>query len=213
MKNIFTRGGMIVAATMMSLAFLVADAGAVVSLPRMAQSFSTYFARAYDPCVLPVDDGPGPVVTVVSPTNVPGIGCLSSNSATDSVLSMSYAKLLVNNRGRIGLFGAGFPFGARVKVQLSLRVTRKVGSVKHPLASNQMVTFQDVTILCPTSAFGFPVRPSGGVVGVTTLAACLGTSNAGLAGVAGAPANIEVLGAQLINLDNSLPLANPGIVR
>ena len=212
MKKICTRGGMIVVTTIMSLAFLVQDAGAIVAFPQVAQAYRTYFARAYDQCV-PSADGPGPTVTVVAQVpSVPSVACLAQNSATDTVLTMRYALLLVNNRGRVGLFGTGFPFGGRVKVQLNLRVTRKVTNVKHPPSANAKVTFVDLTITCPTTAFGFPVRPSGGVVGTTTLASCLG-GNSGLAGVGGSPANIEILGAQIINVDTGLPLATSGIVR
>ena len=219
MKNIYIRGGMVVVATVMSLAFLVHAAAAQnPDIPKLANSYHVFLARAYDQCQF-AEDGPGPSVSVLDVNNnhqpfagLPATGCLAQNNDTDSQLPMKVARLLVNKRGRIAVFGTGFPFGARIKVELTLRVTRAVDGVLHPKLGTSEVTFEDTTIQCPNTFFGFPVRGSGSLAGTTTLAACLG-SNSGLAGGAGARANIEILDAALINVDTGKPLAHPGILR
>lgn len=165
-----------------------------------------WMARAVDEC--------NPATISVTSPNVPGGGCLQANTVTDSGITMSFARVIVNARsGRILVFGRGLPFGARVTLQLTLRVTRGGINVKHlpGPGSNKRVTFEDQVVTCPnlsSSPFGFPVRPSGALLGTADLASCLGVANSGLSA-----GNIEVLGAELVNLDTGKVFARPGIER
>jgi hypothetical protein len=205
MTKVWTRGAMVFAATLMALAVFIHDAGAVVLFPRIARRYTTWFARAMDECV------PPGTVSVFVPGLPPG-GCVQANTVTqDGSLPMKFAKLTVDQRGRVALFGVGFVFGTRMRVELVLRVTKSNVSVKHlPGPGTKNVTFQDLTILCGNTTFGFVTRPNGAVAGQTTLASCLGPANSGLAGPF---VNIEILDASLINVDTGKVFARPGIVR
>ncbi len=208
MTKTYSRGALLVAA-LTALAFVAQWAGAVtVPYPRFAHSYSIWFARAMDQCN-PTNDGPGPTVTVVNTSGVPGFGCLQRNTTTDSSITMNFARLLINEHGRIGLLGAGLPFGARVKLQLTLRATRKVNKTKHPPGSNQSVTFEDLPVTCGTAPYYFPVRSNGVVVAITNLQTCLGA----LQGEQAVGTNIEVLDAALVNADTGQVFGVPGIVR
>src|ERR1043166_3941566 len=141
-----------------------------------------------------MDQCTSPPTFVLDP-GLPSMGCVQANSTTDSTITMGFARGAVNRRGRIGVIGAGFPSFARVKIQLLLRVTRGNLHVKHPPGSNKKVTFQDVTITCPTTPFGFVASSRGSIAQATTLADCLGPGRSGLADP---PSNIEILDAALI---------------
>ncbi len=207
MTKTYSRGALLVAA-LTAMAFMAQWAGAAtVPYPRFAHAYTIWFARAMDQCV-PANDGPGPTVTVVGP-NLPVTGCLQANSTTDNLITMNFARLLINEHGRIGLLGAGLPFGARVKLRLTLRNTNKTAHTKHPPGSNKSVTFEDLTVTCPNTLFGFPVRSNGVVVGITSLATCVGADF----GEVTPGANVEVLNAELLNADTGQVFAVPGIVR
>ncbi|GBD25147.1 hypothetical protein HRbin30_00462 [bacterium HR30] len=174
------------------------------SYPKKAPAFDTWMARAYDSCT---PSG----LTVVSPTNVPNTGCLSSNSVTDSVLPYNFARLRVAKSGKIRLYARGLTFGESVRVRLNLRVTRQGVSTKNPTKSSTTVTFADVTVDCPASPNAFVVRPNGAIVGATDLNSCL-QPYPNLGGGAGTN-NIEVLGASLINVATGKEFARAGVLR
>lgn len=192
--------------------FLASTAGLVhaqAAFPTRSGNYAASMVRAMDSCT--------PSGLTVIGAGVPTVGCLQANSVTDNSLTMKNARVVVSRRtGKVIVTGKGFPFGARVKVQLDLRVTRKGLTTKNPVATNQTVTFQDVTVICPTPPFQFLANARGGLAGRVALADCLG-SNSGLVAPAatGQPpvANIEILGAVLLNADNGKVVARPGILR
>ncbi len=171
-----------------------------------APLYDTWMARAFDPCT--------PSTLTVLTTGLPsGGGCLAANSVTEPTLPMNFARLRVSKSGKIGIFGRGFTFGESVRVRLNLRVTRKGVSTKHPPKTGATVTFADFSVDCPAAPNAFVVRPSGAILGRTDLAACL-SPNSGLAGGATPNlANIEVLGASLVNVSSGKELARSGILR
>jgi hypothetical protein len=132
---------------------------------------------------------------------------------TEASLPMNFARLRVSKTGKIRLYARGLTFGESVRVRLNLRVTRKNVATKHPPKTAATVTFADVVVDCPKSPDAFVVRPNGAVLGKTDLAACL-APNTGLAGGASPNlANIEVLGASLVNVSSNKELARSGVVR
>lgn len=186
----------------MSLSLVASTAlGQQASFPRVARGLNTWMARAMDEC--------NPAVISVTSPNLPGGGCLQANTVTDGSLGMNYAKLRLNQRGRIGLFGTGFTLGDQLRVRLTLRVTRTGMNVKHlpGPGTNKRVTFVDTTIDCPKSPDVFSVRPNGAVAGSADLAACLVPVQGLSAG------NIEILDASLVNVMTNQIVAVPGILR
>ncbi len=204
------RGIVVTAVAAMSLMLVTHAASAAVSNPRLARNYIAWLARAMDTCASVVPDGPGPVVSVLLPTNVPGAGCLQQNVATEGTLGMNLGRIWISDRGRIGLFATGFTLGDSLRVRLTLRVTRVVASVKHPLASNQKVTFVDQTIDCP-AAGSFLARANGAVVGSTDLGACLAPYG-GLAQASTGRTNIEILDAGLVNTANGKLVGHAGVI-
>jgi hypothetical protein len=203
MREATTKGGTTFAVILAVLALLAVPARAqTVPFPRLARYYITWMARAMDQCT-------APSLTVVNPPGEPP-ACPQVNSTTDNTITMGFARLAVTSRGRIGLFVTGLPFTARVRVQLTLRVTRSVTQVKHPPGSNKRVTFQDVTIQCPPAAsspFGLVANNRGAIAARMTLASCL-------ANTALTTGNIEILDSALIDVDNGNKVfAVPGILR
>lgn len=189
--------------------FLWVGAVGAQTLPLFAKKaplYDTWMARAFDSCT--------PTTLTVLTGGLPsGGGCLAANSTTDSGLPMKFARLRVSKSGKIRLYARGLTFGESVRVRLNLRVTRKGVSTKHPPKTGATVTFADFSVDCPASPNAFVVRPNGAIIGATDLAACL-APNSGLAGGATPNlANIEVLGASLVNVANGKELARSGIVR
>jgi hypothetical protein len=167
--------------------------------PTAARNYTAWMARAMDQCS-------PTTVSVVSTPGLPTTGCYQANSTTDSVITMKYARLTVSSKtGKLALFGSGFPFGARVTTQLTLRVTKRTQATKHP-PGPKTVTFEDVTVQCPNTPFWFVARPNGSVLGSVRLSDCLTTP--GLA-----TGNIEILDSALINVDTGKVFARPGILR
>jgi hypothetical protein len=209
MKKTYTLGATVVAG-LVALALSAPPASAATaSFPRVAKYYSAWFARAMDECV------PGTeTVTIVAP-NFPSGGCPQVNVGTDSLLTLKWAKLLVTQRGKAVILGAGLPFGARLGLQLDLRFTVK--GVHTKSNGTATVTFEDQTVNCPnlsTKPYGFPVRPQGTMSAVAPLADCLAGSLAGdYSNLAVFASNIEILGARLMNLDTGLPIAEAGVVR
>ncbi len=184
-------------------------AQAQAAFPTRSGNYAAFMARAMDPCT------PG-ALTVIG-AGVPTQGCYQANSTTDSALTMTTARVVVSRKtGKVILFGRGFPFGARVKVVLNLRITRKGLTTKNPTGSNKTITFQDMTVSCPTAPFQFLANSRGTISGRANLADCLG-ANGGLVtpATAGSPpvVNIEILSATLVNTDNGKVVARPGILR
>jgi hypothetical protein len=205
MREATTKGGTTFAVILAALALLAASASAQTApFPKLARFYVAWMVRAMDQCT-------APSLTVVNPSMVPPAACPQANSTTDNTLTMGFARLAVSARGRIGLFVTGLPFTARVRIQLTLRVTRVVGQVKHPPGSNKRVTFQDVTIQCPppaTSPFGLVANGRGAIASRMTLESCLSPNTALATG------NIEILNAALLDIDNSNKVfAVPGILR
>jgi len=173
---------------------------ALASFPTVTRNFAVWMVRAYDQCT--------PSGLSVVGSGVPGTGCLAANVATDSTITMSSTRLAVRKvTGKVAIYGRGYPAGARVKVQLTLRVTKPVGSTKHPPATNQKVTFADTTVQCGTTPFGFVANGRGTIAGSVLLSSCLG-SNSGLS-----TGNIEIIDAALVNNDTGLVFAHPGVLR
>ena len=172
------------------------------SFPTVTRNYNVWMARAMDQC-----SPSGLTVQGVS-----GVGaCIQANVATDSLMTMNSARLVVNRRtGKLIVTGHGMTPGGRVLVQLVLRTTRNGLTVKHPPLSNQRATFVDTTIQCPGMApFGFTVRSNGVLSGQDTLVNCLGPAQAGLAS-----GNIEIIDAALLNHDNGDKVfAHPGLLR
>lgn len=193
----------------MSLSFAGPSSGSAQTLPlypTKAPLYDTWMARAYDPC--------SPSTLTVLTSGLPsGGGCIAANSVTEASLPMNFARLRVSKAGKIRLYARGLTFGESVRVRLNLRVTRKNVATKHPPKTAATVTFADVVVDCPKAPDAFVVRPNGAVLGKTDLAACL-APNTGLAGGASPNlANIEVLGASLVNVSSSKELARSGVVR
>lgn len=196
MKVTALRAGAIVGGVLLGLTSLTQPLHAQLApFPRFARFYSTWFARAMDQCTTNN--------VVIGAPGQPSGGCLQANGNTDNVMTMGFTKLFLSRRGRVTLVGVGYPFGARVKVGLVLRVTRS-------LPTKGLVTFADVPVVCPPSSFGFVATQRGILVGSTTLAACLGAS---LQGLVDQPSNIEVVDASLINVDNGKVFAKPGLIR
>ncbi|GIW45845.1 MAG: hypothetical protein KatS3mg077_3127 [Candidatus Binatia bacterium] len=203
--RVSVRGFVSVAVATFVGAWAVAASGQTLpNYPSKAPAFNAWMARAFDSCT---PSG----LTVVSPTNVPNTGCLSTNSVTDSVLPFNFARLRVAKSGKIRLFARGLTFGESVRVRLALRVTRKGVNTKNPTKSNATVTFADVTVDCPAAPNAFVVRPNGAIVGATDLNACL-APNSNLGGGTGTN-NIEVLGASLVNVATGKEFARAGVLR
>jgi hypothetical protein len=203
MREATTKGGTTFTVILAALALLAASANAqTVPFPRLARYYITWMARAMDQCT-------APTLSVVNPPGEPP-ACPQVNGTTDNTITMGFARLAVTSRGRIGLFVTGLPFTARVRIQLTLRVTRNVTTVKHPPGSNKRVTFQDVTIQCPppaTSPFGLVASGRGAIAARMTLESCL--TNTALA-----TGNIEILNSALLDIDNGNKVfAVPGILR
>jgi hypothetical protein len=198
----WTASGLVAVTALIAMGTLVSAASAVVEFPRKASYYRIWFVRAMDECTAAnaVDvRGPFP--------NLPATGCLQANTETDDAVPMGFARLLITHTGKIAILGGGFPFGVRLGLALTLRVTRRVAEVRHPAGSNKRVTFEDVTIQCGNTPFGFRPSPAGRLAGVTTLSACLGSSLSDLA-----VGNIEVVNASLINLDTGKVFATAGVV-
>ena len=190
-------------------ALLWAAGASAQTLPDYAKKaplYDTWMARAFDSCT------PSTLTVLTSGLPANG-GCLAANSVTDNALSMNFARLRVSKSGKIRLYARGLPFGESVRVRLNLRVTRKGVSTKHPPKTGATVTFADLSVDCPASPNAFKVRPNGAIIAKTDLAACL-APNSGLAGgTTPNLANVEVLGASLVNVANGKELARSGIVR
>jgi len=187
MKKVSMNPASVCAVILMSVA--VPASGQVV-FPNSAHKYTATFARAMDEC--------NPTTLSVSaPAFLPGTGCLQTNSVTqDNTLAWNYARVVIQDTGRISLIGRGFPFGARVFLELTLRVTRSGVSTNMGL---QSVTFPNVTVDCANTPVGFVANwNTGAISGHTTLADCLGSNS----GLAGPNVNIEVISAALLNGDN-----------
>ncbi|MBI3784118.1 MAG: hypothetical protein HY270_12035 [Deltaproteobacteria bacterium] len=175
------------------------SAQAVQPFPTVTRDFNAWMVRAYDQCM------PGMMSVVGS--GLPGSGCLAVNTTTDSTITMNSAKIAVRKiTGKVAMFGFGFQAGARVKVQLTLRVTKFGQTVKHPPGTNKFVTFADTTVQCGTTPFGFVANARGTIAASVSLSTCLGP-NFGLA-----TGNIEIIDAALVNNDTGLVFAHPGIL-
>jgi hypothetical protein len=190
----------------------VQPADAVVAFPTKALNYSTWLARAMDECS-------SPTTTVLSPGS-PTAGCIQSNVVTDDSVSpgatMRFARLAVrksgNHRGRLSLFGSGFHSGQRMKVQLTLRVTKHGQVTKHPPSPPpQTVTFEDVTVQCGNGPVTgcFTANVNGSVAGSMTLSDCL-TQNSEPTGLS--IGNIQILDSALVNCDTGKVIATPGIL-
>jgi hypothetical protein len=173
-----------------------------VAFPKLANSYTTWMARAMDQC--------NPAMVSVAGAGLPSGGCVQSNTATDDVMTMNFARLIVSARtGRVLVFGRGLPYGSRTRVRLTLRVTKPGVTTKHNGLIR--VTFEDTTVDCPnatTTPFGYTGRPNGVLLGSSNLADCLGSSDSGLA-----RGNIEILSSELVNVDTGKTYARPGIFR
>lgn len=170
--------------------------------PLVARSFSAWLVRAFDQCT------PGGL-SVVSP-GLPQQGCLSTASGVDNQMTMDFGKVRISKgSGKIKLFGRGMTPGGRVKVQLTVRVTKTGVNTKNPTKSNARVTFADQTVVCGPPPFGFViVYPTGALGASIDLADCL-SSYPGLA-----TGNIEIEEVALVNVDNSNKVfARPGVLR
>jgi len=206
-----TLGG-IGAAMVGVIGLLVTPAGAQpVAFPTKALGYNVWLARAMDPC--------NPAVVSVTSAGSPAAGCFQSNTATDGQVSpgakMSYARLsvsrTVNHRGRIRVFGSGFYGGQRMKVQLTLRVTKTGQTTKHPLQNGKRVTFEDVTVQCGSNSITgcFTANLRGNVAGSMALDDCL-TQNAQPTGLVSG--NIQIVDSALVNCDTGKVFATPGIL-
>lgn len=181
---------------------LGSPATAQVQFPTLARNYSAWMARAMDECT-PAG------LTVLTP-GVPGQGCIGAHLVTDDEMTMTWARLVVSGKtGKVKVFGRGLVPGSRVKVQLSLRITKTGVFTKHPPSSNQKVTFADFVLLCADQPFGFVVTSGGVLAGSADLATCLAPN-----GPLATASNIEIVEAGLVNHDNSDRLfARSGILR
>lgn len=170
--------------------------------PKVARSFSAWLVRAFDQCT------PGSL-SVVSP-GLPQQGCLTTASAVDNQMTMDFGKIRVSKgSGKIKLFGRGMIPGGRVKVQMTVRVTKTGVNTKNPTKTNARVTFADQTVICGPPPFGFVIVYPTGVLGASiNLSDCL-SPYPGLA-----TGNIEILDVALVNVDNANKVfARPGVLR
>jgi hypothetical protein len=183
------------------IAAFTARADAQVQFPKVTRNYSATLARAMDECI--------PSGLSVIGSGLPTTGCVATNLVTDDQMTFDAAKIEIRAKsGRIKVSGRGFPLGARVRLQLLVRVTKDGMLTKHPPSTNQRVTFSDQTLLCGPSPFGFVTSARGILAGTTDLSTCV-APNGGLAS-----GNIEVLEAALVNVDNSdRVFARPGILR
>ena len=179
------------------------DAAAqTVQFPQVARSFSAWLVRAFDPCT--------PSGLSVTSPQLPSAGCLTSASVVDDQMTMDFGKVRIDRgSGKIKLFGRGMVPGGRVKVQLTVRVTKEPVLTKHPPKSNARVTFADQTVVCGPPPFGFVIVYPTGVLGASIdLANCL-APYPGLA-----TGNIEIIDVALVNADNGNKVfARPGVLR
>jgi hypothetical protein len=172
-----------------------------VQFPTVSRNYVAWMARAMDQCI--------PSGLTVIPSGVPATGCIATNVNTDNLMTMQFAKLVVNARtGKLRVYGKGLIPGSRVKVQLTLRVTKNGVSAKHPPGTSQRVTFEDIVLLCAHTPFGFVVSDRGILAGQADLATCLSPDPALATG------NIEIFNSGLVNADNGNKLfARAGILR
>ncbi|MCX8073409.1 MAG: hypothetical protein N3C12_13300 [Candidatus Binatia bacterium] len=178
------------------------SAWAQAQFPLVARSFSAWLVRAFDPCT------PGGL-TVVSP-GLPAQGCLTTASVVDDQMKMDFGKVrILKGSGKIKVFGRGMTPGGRVKVQLTLRVTKLGVNTKNPSKTNARVTFADQVVTCGPPPFGFViVYPTGALGASIDLADCL-APYPGLA-----TGNIEIEEVALVNVDNGNKVfARPGVLR
>ncbi len=113
-------------------------------------------------------------------------------------------------QGKVKLLAFGMQNGQRVKVRLTLRTTRSGVGTKNPTKSNQLVTFQDVTVDCPVGPTNcFVANPRGVVLGSILLDQCL-SQNSQPTGLA--KQNVEILDAEVVNCDDGNVVARPGIL-
>lgn len=172
--------------------------GAVVVVPpRLAQSYTTWLSRAYDPCT-------APAVTVTS-AGLPSGGCVAANVSTDNSVKMKMGRLSVGLRGKVVLMMTGATVGDQVNVQLMLRVTLPAKATQY--TGSKPVTFPDQSVVCGP----FTASWSGAIIGSKTLSQCLGSSS-GLAAATGST-NIEIVGAQVTKQGDNLPIAASGVLR
>jgi hypothetical protein len=196
MKKVWIRGTLVCLTVLTFVAGFTTDTAAVtINFPKNARRFLTTFSRAFDECT-------SPTLTVTDPPHLPATGCVAANATTQdlSAFPMSIAKLIVKSNGKIVLFGGGFNPGARVQVELKLRVTK---------SGTPNVTFEDVTVTCDGNP-QFTAYATKKIIGHDTLANCLGPS---LSGLAGPDANIEILEANLIDVDTGEYFGTPGTTR
>jgi len=172
--------------------------GAAVVLPKLAEPYTTWLSRAYDPCT-------EPAVSVVS-VHLPSGGCVAANVSTDNSVKMKMGRLSVGLRGKVVLLMTGATVGDEVNVQLMLRVTLPAKASQY--TGTKPVTFPDQSVVCGP----FTASWSGAIIGSTTLSACLGSSS-GLAAATGGFTNIEILGAQVTKQGDNLPIATSGVLR
>ncbi|GBD25146.1 hypothetical protein HRbin30_00461 [bacterium HR30] len=189
----------------------------VTGFPTKAIRYSTWLARAFDSCT---PSG----LTVVSPTNLPSGGCFATQSdplpppggSNPAGATMTFGRLDVRRfpgtggQGKVKLLAFGMQNGQRVKVRLTLRTTRSGVGTKNPTKSNQLVTFQDVTVDCPVGPTNcFVANPRGVVLGSILLDQCL-SQNSQPTGLA--KQNVEILDAEVVNCDDGNVVARPGIL-
>ncbi len=175
-----------------------------------AKAFKSDLVRAMDQCVTLNS------VTVVSPGAVEA--CPEMHVITDGTVTGFAATLAVGKGkdtttgdvvGSLSIKGKGFPVGAQLGVQLTIRTTNSSGS---PAGSK---TYQDETIMCGTTPGGacgnsFTVDVKGKVKGKQTLPDCLTANNLPTALGAG---NIEVLDAAVVDCATGLVIAVPGTLQ
>ncbi len=178
--------------------------------------YRTWLARAMDECT-------ADTVTVTDPSTGLFLGaCPQTNSMTDdSSAKMKYALLTVTRYGhplnaKVKILGGGFDPLKKVKVQLTLRVTRNFSHVSPLVPGTPVpgysVTFADVTIQCGNVSGGCFVARStsaGTLAGSQALKDCLAQNGESTALDSG---NIEVLDAALIDCDSGKVMAVPGII-
>lgn len=202
MKKVSMNRASVCAVILLSVAALAGRANGQAAFVKNAFAYSATFARAMDEC--------NPTtLTVSAPAHLPADGCQRANVVTqDDTLTWNYAKVIIQDSGRITLIGRKFPFGQRAFLELTLRVTRSGVSTN---MGSQSVTFPDVTVDCGDTPVGFVAnRNTGAISGHTTLTACLGASNSGLAGP---NVNIEVISSALLDPDSgNLVFGVPGNV-
>ena len=179
--------------------------GAIAAQPALAQvpfasparAYTAWMARAVDACT-------SPTLTVTS-GNLPGTACPQANVVTDSTLLMKQTRVVFSSKtGTLRIVGGGYQPGARVKVQMTVRITKPDQGVLP--SGTQTITFPDETVQCPNTAFGFPVSLTGRLMGSVKLSDCFPDAGLGTG-------NIEVLDLALIDLDTGQVLGRPGFVR